>query len=826
MDNLKTLYNQARKGRSSDVSSYLEAVKTAFDDPIRYIHNLEYIISSSAGLNTLKPFIEKYGLPIAAYGDVTALLEKCINKCKNQEKNSSAYEEALSYMESFKNKYHGAFDMFDYYNEAVESNYIDTFYGNTKGVQNRLLAAGMIDKFNEAAYPDLIIAADNHGSNACAKLEKYINESDKIWDSMFCEWVDYACTGTGIHPNVKANKLSSIVGDLTDRQMNAYRESVIMNAEREYEYTKEEVDSIQKLIEFKEFVLAGMDNASEEALMEAQRDIYALYESFGDLFTEEDADIVQLLPESVGSLTSTNTSDKKTGKPAPYIANNHDMAKWGEEDEPEKKENEPKTLDDYKRPSTKHEEEIKPYEGEPEPTPAEAAKEEKERQQAIQNYYYYTYNNSLNRSSKDDHSVRNDYSQRTDDHSVGKRINSNNNDPTGKKDEYYQLESSKPWTLNLGFAEPFMEHVLSGTPSTAAGKKEYENLCTMLGRQPNHEYELDVPTAVHVLIKNDDGSVVNSLDFSGVRFARVFDDNGAYITTDGFEEIPLAVYLINKHGEEDFIHLPILNTLKEAIKSLANVEGIECPDDIMTMMAKFEIKPNTCFLKPDGNIGFSFESNLDPEHGVGINFDKSGKPMMGDASIAFESVIMEAVGNDGKPQSDHPLQDALMDLDKETAKIQQGAKRTIQNIQNTGRAVMKPINRTKSWINNMISNWKDADETKIKERMADPHSRNNLFHAIKLAIEGGALLKAGILLNPIFLFLGLVHVGTKSKREMRLRNEMIGELKTELSIIDEKIKDADQKNDNKAKYELMRFKNELKKKLLRVGGGKGWSKLI
>ncbi len=806
MDNLKTLYNQARKGRSSDVSSYLEAVKTAFDDPIRYIHNLEYIISSSAGLNTLKPFIEKYGLPIAAYGDVTALLEKCINKCKNQEKNSSAYEEALSYMESFKNKYHGAFDMFDYYNEAVESNYIDTFYGNTKGVQNRLLAAGMIDKFNEAAYPDLIIAADNHGSNACAKLEKYINESDKIWDSMFCEWVDYACTGTGIHPNVKANKLSSIVGDFTDRQMNAYRESVIMNAEREYEYTKEEVDSIQKLIEFKEFVLAGMDNASEEALMEAQRDIYALYESFGDLFTEEDADIVQLLPESVGSLTSTNTSDKKTGKPAPYIANNHDMAKWGEEDEPAKKENEPKTLDDYKRPSAKQEEEIKPYEGEPEQTPAEAAKEEKERQQAIQNYYYYTYNNSLNRSSKDDHSVRNDYSQRTDDHSVGKRINSNNNDPTGKKDEYYQLESSKPWALNLGFAEPFME---SGNDETDAKdlkvKKIIASILKWMETLTNITsdvmwYIFDLCKLVGITQDQLDQQVGSKIDTKNARLiGHLFDD------WDNFDEVyGPCVILSPGYDSYQLIYAILKKTLRVVCFEHNEIYGVE---------------------NRDYTDGFSRFYD-DPKAKVVEFYNQLKDNPTEVEALLKESAIMEAADNDGKPQSDHPLQDALMDLDKETAKIQQGAKRTIQNIQNTGRAVMKPINRTKSWINNMISNWKDADETKIKERMADPHSRNNLFHAIKLAIEGGALLKAGILLNPIFLFLGLVHVGTKSKREMRLRNEMIGELKTELSIIDEKIKDADQKNDNKAKYELMRFKNELKKKLLRVGGGKGWSKLI
>ena len=143
-----------------------------------------------------------------------------------------------------------------------------------------------------------------------------------------------------------------------------------------------------------------------------------------------------------------------------------------------------------------------------------------------------------------------------------------------------------------------------------------------------------------------------------------------------------------------------------------------------------------------------------------------------------------------------------------------------------GRAAMKPYNRTKQWIGNMIANWKDANETNIKEKMADPHSRKNLYNAIKKAITTGALFKAGILMNPLFLFLAITKKVGDNKKSFRIRNEMIGELKTEMSIIDEKIKDADQKGDNKAKYELMRLKNELNKKLLRVVGGKGWSKII
>ena len=82
------------------------------------------------------------------------------------------------------------------------------------------------------------------------------------------------------------------------------------------------------------------------------------------------------------------------------------------------------------------------------------------------------------------------------------------------------------------------------------------------------------------------------------------------------------------------------------------------------------------------------------------------------------------------------------------------------------------------------------------------------------------------MLNPVFLFLSVTKGVGRHKKEFRIRNEMIGELKTELQVIDEKIKDADRAGDNKAKYQLMRLKNEINKKLLRVGGDKQWKKIL
>lgn len=179
-----------------------------------------------------------------------------------------------------------------------------------------------------------------------------------------------------------------------------------------------------------------------------------------------------------------------------------------------------------------------------------------------------------------------------------------------------------------------------------------------------------------------------------------------------------------------------------------------------------------------------------------------------------------------RPKSDHPIKDTLTDIDQRTVKYQQKAKKAVQDVVNVGKAAVKPVKRASDWIGDIVNQWKDMDETRIKERMADPHARSNLFSAIRAAIVGGSLMKAGLLFNPVIVFLGVTRGIGKNKREFRIRNEMIGEIKTEIAIIDEKIQDCERRNDLKGKYRLMHYKNEMQKKLMRVGGEKGWSKII
>lgn len=216
--------------------------------------------------------------------------------------------------------------------------------------------------------------------------------------------------------------------------------------------------------------------------------------------------------------------------------------------------------------------------------------------------------------------------------------------------------------------------------------------------------------------------------------------------------------------------------------------------------------------------------NRDNQYDSSRHHNSYGK---GSVAAEEESTLVEAsnkqVKNDGRPESDHPIRDAMMDIDRKAVGVGQKVKKAGQTVTQGVKAATKPVKRVDQWLNQAVEHWQTKSEDKIKEEMADPHHRKNLYTTIKQAIVNGSLLKAGLLLNPIFLMLRITN---KQKKE-RLRTEMIGELKTEMEIIDEKIKDApDTPEGRRDKYKLMRFKNELNKKLLRVGGHKGWSKWI
>lgn len=291
-----------------------------------------------------------------------------------------------------------------------------------------------------------------------------------------------------------------------------------------------------------------------------------------------------------------------------------------------------------------------------------------------------------------------------------------------------------------------------------------------------------------------------------------------------YAQVPTAIHLFNVHKDDIIddkigIDKAILDTI-----SLRD-DDFDISMSFSTAVKQYQIKPKKIIFNLYGTIGLTFTSNLPENEGkFGVIINTDMKCRGGDERI----VLTEAVGDadDGRPASDHPIQDTFQDIDRGTVKLQQKAKKAVQNVQNTSRAIMKPVNRTKNWLTKIAVDWKDKNETEMKEKMADPHSRNALLSAFRKAIRFGALFQAGLLLNPIFWVIGGGFAINNKSKEFRIRNEMIGELKMEIEIINKKIQQADYDKNYQAKYKLMRLKNEIQKKLLRVGGTKEFKKII
>lgn len=1145
MKDIKSLYLAAKNsGKTNDISAYAEAVNEMFENsPNDYISNLEYIIQSDVGIRTLTEFVNKYGLPISCFDTVMESLETCIAKCNRLNIDPTLYQEAVDYMQSFRQKYIGCFMMESFFNDNRPDDYIKTYYGvNESGVPNRKLAAGLLEKFQEYAIPDVIVTANNIGESAMETVLGYIESHSTFGLPATCEWVlecvrNLMPESNGTRLMVESKASSGIFKSLKERNHQCYREAVITgNDDIMLEYSQDEINAIQDLISINEYKMTWADELNESA-SDIQKTIYSLYEEFADMedddgvlmteaanntntvakkiagnigkvrkevlklvkpviremvrshnkdsgffnkieyplisvmvrdqhgdektlvkraikknlddilytdkefikaihlgirftidsatrkkekksidlfidammealspliktgqisFNHTDAyyysvtywtipiyiskermldgvdtaliesgiDFEEFVADSVipmlpGASTSVhpmqerpwlvNTRNKKTGDIPGYIKRNHNLG-YGEDDGPSDHgtagdsssdvstvDAEP-TLDDFKRPSA--EDMSTPYSGLDEPKEEPEKEPEKltpAEQKAINNYYYYTYNNSLNKNTTGsfnrDHSTHTSTSTKktVDDHSKNKRVNSDNiNTSLEDEDEFKPVgeKSRYPWELDIFGGSEILYAESSKIDKTKLGafinnrkkNRKKPDIKVVEGCPvPKKDYTdiLKRIDAANDQLKNIIKKYDDKYPIYGLKV--VYDKNiQSYGLGDGFEG--LGVRKIKNYsmfedlGDEYIFDIGYLLLSAFKVSEFVNNLKNKYPDEYKKLQSEFDLNPakdpedtpdpedtvdlidvsestnhadkkdhpidwanamnSYKFLDYDKNLmevwayigmdilkeikgslnydswsgeeyawyGFYISAKtLYPEFNekeiqrlkipVVSNFAKSLPKKM--KAIYFkeaglENSYTEEVGDADKdrPQSDHPVKDILTDVDRALVKKQQGAKRVVQNVQNAGRAFVKPAVRTTQWVDNMVHNWKDADENSVKEKMADPHARSNLFSAIRSAIVGGSLLKAGLLLNPVFLGLTALRGIGKNKKEFRIRNEMIGELKTEMEIIDEKIKDADRVGDNKAKYKLMRFKNELNKKLLRVGGPKGWKKMI
>ena len=786
MKDIKSLFEAAkRSGSDNDILSYTEAVNQSCKTPTDYISNLEYIISSSIGLDTFHGFIKENGLSIPLHEEATSIIEKCVESFEKHGMKDETYEKVFESLNAFREKYIRCFAMFEYYAGDEIHDYTRTYYSFTEnGKQNRFLLSGMEKKFGEAAIADSLITADS--IHAVNDVLKYV---ESMKNPLLSEWV-YECAKNmecdpAILESVRIQTLSNVIDQMRERHTRQYNESVVSGKQGNYDYTESELLSLENYITYREYCLGWADEFKLDPIKECN-EIGTLYEEYDGIFTESDEFVNAPVEEGY---TVDNQYALQLSKISSMI---QQLEKMKTDFNMQLNGFIPK---DYSTSGLTYR--IKQIDAELErlhpqekelifKCREEDLKNGKDRNYSLKQIGYSCEDVADNVLGMMPESRMSTMDKKT---SRPAPYISNNHDMAtfGEEDpeedpseEDYKRPSKKSAPIEQPSQEPAnMEPEVEPTiPSTAAEPVKSAN-----------PTKADNEDLIHGSVNNYYYTYNNSLN-------RTHDDHSVH-NDDHSVNKSINSYNKNDDDEKKFRGL-------ESV--FGDIKKRKETNDVLKDIIKDEIKK-------------AKHVNIDdlPDYD-----DDEKKESVDPWDL---SRITEAVGDadDNKPESDHPVKDILTDIDRSTAKVQQKAKKAVQDTVNVGKAVAKPIKRTKGWISNLIANWRDASETNIKEKMADPYGRKSLLDGVKKAITRGALLKAGILLNPVFLFLAITRRATRSSKEFRIRNEMIGELKNEMAIVDMKIDNASNPAD---KAKLMRFKNELNKKLLRVGGGKKWAKII
>ena len=170
----------------------------------------------------------------------------------------------------------------------------------------------------------------------------------------------------------------------------------------------------------------------------------------------------------------------------------------------------------------------------------------------------------------------------------------------------------------------------------------------------------------------------------------------------------------------------------------------------------------------------------------------------------------------GKPPKGDLLT-ASMDADRTTLSAHQKVKRGAEKVMNTGKQLVKPITRAKSWMKSMVDSIIQRDENQVKSEMIEnPSYRSAVYKVARIALKAGKF----AIFNAISPYLGIGYLGVQALKladKDRLRREVNQELATEIQIVDQKIKDLKNRSDygrsdpasQQELYKLMRIRQQL-----------------
>ena len=861
--------------------NYMEAVdRIASNSPKDYISNLEYIISSSYGANTFSSFLEKHKVPLSYISKIKNVIMKLKNKNEDN-KLSDTYSDMISVMEAYENKYSNCMDMAIYFEDCLDDRYLEAYYTNFPKLSNKNVnISKFFERYGNGCIADMIVYTEANKALLENVYDQMVDKKKKLSNNQWIKdsLKDFSYVDNEILDVFTKESLEYQVNQSLEKNEQAFRESTIMGMQMISPLTESDVRNMEDYIIYQEYKLCGAKNESERTLI--MESIHRTKKALEPLMIEEDVadSVIPMLPGTrvskpilskqfteALSMENYEVSYNQENLPNPLdsITSNiiEDLATMMKDlilTDPRfssiKESYTFKNTESEFNRAIKHCHDItydvscnqsapgidifnildlREYTDGPMEfdNPREQFYDDRE-------YYLTTYG------------FKNEAASMLLAKTIFELLSEKYNELLQKygmilmnqemidNSDYIDTKCFVSGQCNLeiliaicplslNFAKKLYNEIVSKMVTSQSTKNAFTEALSSNTRNKKTGKAPGYLKNNHDLSYGEDDDTDNSNDVGDDIFGDHIDDTSK-------EKKPSKTEPEQEpyQYDDDIDDESPDNAEKDKPASGANYyyynynytnsnnTSSKSHNDYSTHTShdSHDKKYHTTNNTDSNNVTKTVDSHNQK------NDNSTNKRVhshdYGDQHEESAHVYHEEVGDadDGKPESDNPIRDTMMDIDRKVSEGIGSLKRGAGKVHQTARAVTKPFKHVLNFIDGQIEKWRDSNENDIKEQMADPHQSNSIIKAFKSAIKYGAIYKAGLLLNPIFIFLAAAKHLDSRNNKFRIRNEMIGELKTELQVLEEKIKDADANGDKKAKYQMMRLKNELTKKLIRVGG--------
>ena len=296
----------------------------------------------------------------------------------------------------------------------------------------------------------------------------------------------------------------------------------------------------------------------------------------------------------------------------------------------------------------------------------------------------------------------------------------------------------------------------------------------------------------HVSIESAIDDQLLNMEFGDMNF----EENS--ITKKGFEDYTRIAF--EKTSEHIGIEYSYTNNTESTIEGYSLFREACSLDDAYTYISAFVEAEET-----------NFEVDNKDNRDYLASTAKSPKTKESNSGSSRDYVATNSKAPKAKNVA-NSIQYKAMDAEAKQMALFGKVARTGQDVVNAGKAVMAlPMNVVKE-IKKVSDDLDKADDNRRKAFMTDPGFRKKSFHNLKMAIMYGTAVQINLALLPILL---IIRHFSKDK-DIRIRNELIREIETEIKVCEEKITYASSAGDNKEKYRLIRIKEKLLAELARV----------